>query len=145
METVEEAQDLHKPIGSNELSAYFFAALSLKRSYGPADKYKIAELHQQALQSYRDGISTTLAGVTSNGYDDKARRHSCKATLKMASNAGKQTMTVKSLEYTVQATAVKDEFLVEAQGLQPFITMVSRDPSDYIVAAISKGMDKEPR
>ena len=144
MDPVVDALDLKKPVTRNQLSGYFFGALSMRRMWSSADEKHIPPLHKAALARYTDGVSTTLSGVTTDGYDSQARRHGCKANIKLKSKASGQTMEVRGVAYTVQATAKDGEFQVEVPGLDGYIAMVSKDATDYVVTAIIKGMPDQP-
>ncbi len=140
MDHVTDSMDLKKPIGRDALSGYYFTALSLKAMPRATDREHIPGLQQAALAGYTGGASTILSAVTTDGYDSQARRHSCKATIKLQSKATGQTMEVRGVPYTVQGTAKAGEFLVESPGLDEFIATVGKDAIDHVVSAITKGL-----
>jgi len=148
MDVVVDAQDLYPKGEFDSSRVYFFPALSFiygDHIFVQNNKERIGELHNEALQIYKIGISTELLAVTSEGYDKQARKHTCKATLQMTSDASNQVMTTKHLEYSIQATAEKDGFIVVAQELDPFIKMVTKDAADFIIDSIKNGLKRWPK
>ncbi len=144
MDPALDALDLVKPFARDARSSYFVGKLFAKRNWRETDRPQIEALHQDALARYRDGISASLSGVTTDGYDSQARRHQCKATLKLQSKASGQIMESRGVVFTVQGTAKSGEFQVEAAGLDGFITLVSKDATGYVVNTIAKGIPREP-
>ena len=144
MDPALDALDLVKPFARDARSSYFVGKLYAKRNWRETDRPQIKALHQEALARYRDGINASLSGVTTDGYDSKARRHQCKGTLKLQSKASGQIMEARGVVFTVQGTAKSGEFQVEAAGLDGFITLVSKDATDYVVNAIARGIPREP-
>jgi hypothetical protein len=144
MDPALDALDLVKPFARDARSSYFVGKLYAKRNWRETDRPQIKALHQEALARYRDGISASLSGVTTDGYDSKARRHQCKATLRLQSKASGQTLEARGVVFTVQGTAKSGEFQVEAAGLDGFVTLVSKDATDYVIDAIAKGIPREP-
>lgn len=140
MDHVTEGMDMKKPFGRDALSRYYFAETAFNSKLLATDKEHIPDLQQAALARYIEGASTSLGAVTTDGYDSQARRHTCKATVKLQSKASGRTMEVRGVTYTVQGTAKAGEFLVESQGLDEFIVMVGKDGIDYVVGAIVKGL-----
>lgn len=144
MESALDALDLVKPFARDARSSYFAGQLFTKRNWRDSDRPQIKAQHEQALARYRDGISTSLSSVTTDGYDSKARRHQCKATIRIESTASSQAMEARAVAYTVQATAKSGEFQVEIAEVDKFITLVSKDATDYVVNAIAKGVAPTP-
>ena len=123
---------------------YFIGPLLEKRHWRDADRAWVQPLLDAAIAKYTAGAETTLSTVTTDGYDSQARRHTCKATIRLQSKATGQTMELRSVAYTVQGTAKAGEFQVALEGMDPFVTMVSRDAANYAVEAILRGASARP-
>jgi hypothetical protein len=123
---------------------YFIGPLLAKRQWRDADRAWVQPLLDAALARYSAGVETTPSMVTTDGYDSQARCHTCKATIRLQSKATGQTMEVRSVDYTVQGTAKDGEFQVALGGMDPFVTMVSRDAASYAVEAILQGAPADP-
>ena len=144
LESALDALDLVKPIARDSRSSYFAGKLYSRRNWRESDRAQMKAQHEQALARYRDGISTSLSSVTTDGYDSNARRHQCKATIRIESTASSQAMEARAVAYTVQATAKIGDFQVEIAEVENFITLVSKDATDYVVNAIVNGVPREP-
>ena len=140
MGQVADAMKLEKSVGRNELARGFQDHLSLFIFLHSSDRERIPGLHKPALARYTEGASTSLSAVATDGYDSQARRHQCKATIKLKSQATGQTFEARGVPYTVQATAKAGEFMVESSGLEGLVTVAGKDAIDYVVAAIAKGL-----
>lgn len=94
--------------------------------------YIFHERSQADLETYLSSVHFEIGAVTTSGYDASAKRHSCKAVVKMwAENRPPGTFSVS---YTVQSLAgASGKWLIEDDG------------NPMIAAAVSETLGNFPR
>lgn len=145
MDPIAEAIHLTKRPNLNPLTRYYLRVFVLNALPEESEIELVLNLQRPVFARYTEGATIHLNAVTTDGYDSQARRHNCKATIQLQSKATGQTMEVRGVTYTVQATAKAGEFLVEVPGLDNFIQMVGEDAIDYVSAAVIKSMREMDR
>jgi hypothetical protein len=80
--------------------------------------------------SYYQGMNIEVVNIVSDGYNEQAKKNSCKGKLSVSLVSGKKLS--RAIEYSTQRTEDKDgNFVVEVQEFAPFIQGVASDLHFY--------------
>ena len=80
--------------------------------------------------SYYQALKATVINVVSDGYNEQAKKNSCRGNLSVSTLSGQQFS--RDIDYSTQSTEDKGGgFLVEVQAFQPFVTSVAGDLAAY--------------
>lgn len=92
--------------------------------------FKIEDDTRKIADGYLQGLKVSLKNVVSDGYDDRAKKNSCRAKLVVNTPAGAEFS--RDTQYTTQKTEDKSGgFLVEVEGAQAFINSIAGDLRPY--------------
>lgn len=93
---------------------------------------------QKIQEGYFQALKNEIGNVVSDGYNDQAKKFSCRGSLSVSTATGQKF--TRNIVYSTQRTESKDsDFLVEVEEFQPFITAVTGDMYGYFVQKRYKG------
>jgi hypothetical protein len=83
--------------------------------------------------AYYAALKVVLTNVVSDGYNDQAKKNSCRANLSVSTASGEALS--RDLVYTTQKTEDKSGgFVVEVLDVQPFVTGLTNDLTQYYIS-----------
>lgn len=93
---------------------------------------------QKIQDGYYQGLKTEVVNVVSDGYNEQAKKYSCRANLSVTPVTGEKFS--RDIVYSTQRTEDKEsDFLVEVQAFQPFVVAVAGDLTTYYYGKRYKG------
>lgn len=93
---------------------------------------------QKIQDGYYQGLKTEVVNVVSDGYNERAKKYSCRANLSITPVTGEKFS--RDIVYSTQRTEDKESnFLVEVQAFQPFVVAVAGDLTTYYFGKRYKG------